>query len=247
MSAREISRVHGKVLFAKPETGIGLFPDVGRRTSWGACPAPRRGIALTGARLEDLVSGLATHFVSSALVDKLCAALGEIPADTRAEDRAAAVEAVLESFAARSPAPAVEANSTLARHRDPIDACFAAPDVEGILAELAGVARGSGAPAAFAQETIETLQRMSLTSLKITLEQVRRGVTLDSLGECLKMEFRMCQRLMQDKNSDFYEGIRAVLVDRDRRSPVGPGGARRRDAGNGPVCFDAARRRGAQL
>ena len=56
---------------------------------------------------------------------------------------------------------------------------------------------------------------MSPTSLKITLEQVRRGVTLDSLGECLKMEFRMCQRLMQDKNSDFYEGIRAVLVDRD--------------------------------
>ena len=218
--------VHGKfrvctekVLFAKPETGIGLFPDVGASHFLGRMPgATGEYIALTGARLkhEDLVyAGLATHFVSSALVDELCAALGEIPADTRADDRAAAVEAVLESFAARSPAPDVEANSTLARHRDTIDACFAAPDVEGILAELAGVARGSGAPAAFAQETIETLQRMSPTSLKITLEQVRRGVTLDSLGECLKMEFRMCQRLMQDKNSDFYEGIRAVLVDRD--------------------------------
>ena len=119
---------------------------------------------------------------------------------------------------ARSPVPDVSANSTLARHRDVIDECFAAPDVEGIVAALQGVAEGADAESAsaeFARETIETLGSMSPTSLKITLEQVRRGVELDSLGECLQMEFRMCQRLMQDKKSDFYEGIRAVLVDRD--------------------------------
>ena len=210
-----------KVLFAKPETGIGLFPDVGASHFLGAMPgATGEYIALTGARLkhEDLIyAGIATHFVSSDLVDELCAALGEIPADTPAgEARADAVERILEVFVARSPALDVAANSTLARHRGVIDACFAATDVEGIVAALRGVAEDGGdGEAEFARQTVETLGSMSPTSLKITLEQVRRGAALGSLGECLQMEFRMCQRLMQDTNSDFYEGIRAVLVDRD--------------------------------
>jgi len=46
-------------------------------------------------------------------------------------------------------------------------------------------------------------------------EQIRRGRTLASLGECLKMEYRVVQRLMRNSRSDFYEGVRAVLVDKD--------------------------------
>jgi hypothetical protein len=56
---------------------------------------------------------------------------------------------------------------------------------------------------------------MSPTSLKITHRQLTRGVGMSSLAECLAMEFRMSQWCM--RGHDFYEGVRAVLVDRDNQ------------------------------
>lgn len=70
----------------------------------------------------------------------------------------------------------------------------------------------SAETAAWASKTLSTLQKMSPTSLKITLAQLQRGRSLD-LPECLKMEFRMMIQCMA--NNDFKEGIRAVLVDKD--------------------------------
>jgi len=64
----------------------------------------------------------------------------------------------------------------------------------------------------WALKQIEVLNKMSPISLKITLRQLQEGANL-SLGECLKMEYRLTQRCMAD--NDFYEGIRAVLVDKD--------------------------------
>ena len=210
-----------KVLFAKPETGIGLFPDVGASHFLGKMPgATGEYIALTGARLncEDLIySGLATHFVSSEHVESLCAALGGIPSDTPPENRSSKVESILDEFSSQSAIPDIHENSTLARNREAIDACFAAESVEGIIENLTNIESSdiTEGNVEFARETLDTLAKMSPTSLKITLEQVRRGNELSSLGECLQMEFRMCQRLMKNRESDFYEGIRAVLVDRD--------------------------------
>ena len=65
----------------------------------------------------------------------------------------------------------------------------------------------------------QTISRMSPTSLAVSLRQLRLGSKLD-LDECLKMEYRISQVMMQRK--DFYEGIRAVLVDRDNKPVWGP-------------------------
>jgi enoyl-CoA hydratase/carnithine racemase len=81
-----------------------------------------------------------------------------------------------------------------------------------LLSTEAAKTDAESATAAWASKTLSTLQKMSPTSLKITLAQLQRGRSLD-LPECLKMEFRMMMQCMA--NNDFKEGIRAVLVDKD--------------------------------
>ena len=72
----------------------------------------------------------------------------------------------------------------------------------------------------FAAETRDTLLKKSPTSLKISLEQLRRGDRMSSLADVLTMEYRMTQRCMA--GHDFFEGIRAVLVDKDHHPAWSP-------------------------
>ena len=67
---------------------------------------------------------------------------------------------------------------------------------------------------AFAAETRDTLRKMSPTSVRVTFEQLRRGTKLNSLAEALDMEFCLVQHAL--RNHDFYEGVRALLVDKDK-------------------------------
>jgi enoyl-CoA hydratase len=197
--------VSEKALFAMPETAIGLFPDVG-----GSYLLPRlpgrlgRYLALTGARLKAadlLYAGVATAFVASDRFESLICALAEHA------DPAAAIAA--------HAAPPPEA-PPLAAVRDVIDRCFAADDVEGIFAAL--TAEDSDP----AREILATLNRMSPTSLKISLEAARRGAAM-TLEACLVMEYRLSQGCMA--GHDFYEGVRSVLIDKDKNprwSPARP-------------------------
>ncbi|TSW62342.1 3-hydroxyisobutyryl-CoA hydrolase, mitochondrial [Bagarius yarrelli] len=66
---------------------------------------------------------------------------------------------------------------------------------------------------AFAQKQVETLLKMSPTSLKLTFKQMQMGASL-SLQEVLVMEYRLTQACM--KGHDFYEGVRAVIIDKDQ-------------------------------
>ncbi len=214
--------VHGKyrvcterVLFAKPETAIGLFPDVGGSHFLGRLPGGVGPyIALTGARLKaaDLMyTGIATHYISSDLVDELCHLLGEISPSLGVGEAEDAVTSTLQYLGEKSAVTLEPGSGIVEKNRQVIDGCFAnATSVEEIMTNLEGHA------STFAKDTLSTLHQMSPTSLKLTLEQVRRGARIASLGECLQMEFRMVQRLMKNTESDFYEGIRAVLVDKDR-------------------------------
>ncbi|MFB7468776.1 enoyl-CoA hydratase/isomerase family protein [Streptomyces sp. NPDC056224] len=186
---------------AMPETGIGFVPDVGGTWLLGRAPG-RLGIhlALTGAAVgaaDALLCGLADHFVPAARLTDLTAGLAAAPAPE-----------VLPRYAAAPPP------GDLPDRRAWIDHCYAADTVEEIVDRLLG----QGEPAA--KEAAETILAKSPTALKVTLAAVRRAAALDSLERVLVQEFRVsCNALSAP---DLVEGIRAQVVDKDRRPRWSP-------------------------
>jgi enoyl-CoA hydratase len=195
-------------LFAMPETGIGLFPDVGATRFLNRCPGRiGRYLGLTGARMhaaDTLYCGFATHFLPRRQVAELVAALGRTAWGTGNERRQ--IDALLARFAA-DPGPA-----PLASLRPAVDRCFAADSVEAILAALAAEAAAGGVHAGWAAETRAGLLTKSPTSLKVTLRQLTIGTGYD-LDAALRLEYRLTQHMMA--GHDFYEGVRAALIDND--------------------------------
>jgi enoyl-CoA hydratase/carnithine racemase len=189
-----------KFLFAMPETGIGLIPDVGGTHALPRLPGEiGTWLGLTGARLhatDAAYAGIGTHHVASNDIDALIAALSD-----------GRVDAALAKFDA-SPGEA-----TLDARRADIDRHFAHDSVEAIVASLE-----SGS--AWAQAQAATIAKMSPTSLKLTLAALRRGRSLD-IGGCLVQEFALVCAIKRGR--DFYEGIRAQLVDKDRNPKWSPG------------------------
>ena len=188
-----------RTLFAMPETGIGLFPDVGASYFLPRLPGSLgMYLGLTGARLaaaDCRYTGIATHYVPSerhpALLEALAAA--DLGAGKRAVDR------VIARFAAEAgPAP-------LAAVRASIDSAFAQGSVEEIMASLAREA------SPWAKETLADLERKSPTSLKLTFRQLREGRSLD-FEAAMVMEYRICQYCMD--GHDFFEGVRAAIIEK---------------------------------
>jgi enoyl-CoA hydratase/carnithine racemase len=215
-----------RTMFAMPETGIGLFPDVGATRFLNLCPGQiGRYLGLTGARLgaaDALYCGLATHFVPSERMPELKAALAAIP--WQAGDEPAQVAAVLGRLAA-DPGPPL-----LAAKREVIDRCFAGETVEAILDALAHETAGTG----WTVETRASLLTKSPTSLRITLRQLILGRGLD-LEAALRLEYRMTQHVMAAH--DFYEGVRAALVDKDQRPRWQPASLAEFDAAAAEAYF----------
>ena len=181
--------------FAMPETGIGLFPDVGASYFLPRMPG-RLGayMALTGARLraaDCLYGGIADVFVPAARHDDLIATL-------RGDSD---IDAVLRAFATDPGAPA------LGDHREAIDRCFAGETVEAIEAAL------EAEDSDWARATLKTMAGRSPTSQKIALRQIALGAGLD-FDDCMRMEYRLSQHLMA--GHDFFEGVRAVVIDKDQ-------------------------------
>ena len=195
-------RVAGdRTVAAMPETAIGFFPDVGATWVLPRLPgAVGLYLALTGARLkaaDALYAGLATHYIPSDAQADLPQALAD--ADLSG-DAHAAVDHVLEGLA-QDPGPA-----PLKEVRPAIDRCFGQSSLDLVLRALE--AEGT----AWAQDTLETLSKRSPTSMKLTFAAIQRGRHLD-FDSCMTMEYRLSQACMA--GHDFYEGIRAVLVDKD--------------------------------
>lgn len=188
-----------RTVFAMPETGIGLFPDVG--ASWFLPRLPGEigcFLGLTGHRLgtaDCLDTGLVDVAIHSDQLPGLIAALGG----------AADADAVGDILRRAAGSFAVAAPS-LAAQRDEIDAAFAATTVEDILAHL------DRSGAAFARAAAATLRQKSPTSLKVTLRQMREGAR-HTFDECMRLEYRLACRFM--RGHDFFEGVRAVVIDKD--------------------------------
>jgi enoyl-CoA hydratase len=199
-----------RTLFAMPETGIGLFPDVGATRFLNRCPGyVGRYLGLTGARLsadDALYCGFATHIVKKDRVEALLDELGR--ASQKSGFERSTVESCLGRFAAKPGA------MPLALLQPAIDRCFAGRTIEGMLEALAAEASGGGANVAWAEKTRADLLTKSPTSLKVTLRQLTIGRDYN-LDAALTLEYRLTQHFMAAH--DFYEGIRAILIDRDQK------------------------------
>jgi enoyl-CoA hydratase len=192
-----------RFVFAMPETAIGFFPDIGATTFLNRCPGRiGRYLGLTGARLkaaDALYCGLVTHYVPSARIGELSDTLVGLAWQQGQERRQ--VDVLLADFAEPTgPAP-------LAELRQSIDRCFAPDDIEGIIAAL------EREPGDWARAALASFAKASPTSLKITLHQLTAGARFD-VEEALQLEYRMTQHAMQ--RPDFFEGVRALLVDKDQ-------------------------------
>ncbi len=182
-------------MFAMPETGIGLFPDVGGSYFLPRLPGQTgMYLALTGARLKSadaLNSGVATHFVPAANTEALLERLAASEAP----------DAVIGALVGNAGAP------PLAQHQVVIDRCFAGNSVEAILSSLD--AEGSE----WARGTVVAIRTKSPTSLKLAFRQLREGRKLE-FDDCMRMEFRMVNRVIA--GHEFYEGVRATIIDKDQ-------------------------------
>lgn len=213
-------RVAGeRTLFAMPETGIGLFPDVGG--TWFLPRLPGQvglWLGLTGARLkaaDALAAGVCDLFVPRA---NHAAALAALAA---CEGSRAAVDAALAPLA-----EAVE-GATLPALRPMVDRLFAAETLAALVAGL----QADGSDWALAQAA--TIATKSPTSLALTFRQLRLGGSLD-FAACMALEYRLARFCMT--HPDFYEGVRAVIIDKDNAPRWSPPTLEALD----PAVIDAA-------
>jgi enoyl-CoA hydratase len=189
-----------RCVFAMPEVGIGFFPDVG--ASWLLPRLPRRigvYLALTGLRADagDVAAlGLATAFIPSQSFPALSEAL---------ESEGGSVETILARFQAPAPPSPLMAEVPL------IEAAFARGDMAAIRRNLEQAAEQGSV---FATQALAALVRKSPTSQAIALRQMILGADL-SFEAAMKMEFRIVSRIC--RAHDFYEGVRATIVDKDNR------------------------------
>lgn len=185
-----------RTTFAMPETGIGLFPDVGG--SWYLSRMPDHigmWLALTGARLKAAdceLTGVITDYVESADLAELKASLIKDPA---------AVETLLTEFEAEPGRPPIAA------HQDEIARCFGRDSVEAIVAAL------EASDGDWPREQARIIRTKSPMSTKVAFRQLKDGARAHAFAEVMTMEYRIAHRLAV--SADFLEGVRAVIVDKD--------------------------------
>jgi len=185
-----------RTVYAMPESGIGLFPDVG--AGWYLSRLPGRTgefLALTGARIdgaECVALGLSTHYVPGERLDELKQALIANPAE---------IDRLVAEFAEAPPEARIIGN------RNKIDRLFAADRYEDVLAAL----KADGSE--WAQKELATLATKSPQTCKVSLRLLAQGRDHVDFAEEMKVEYRVAAHICQ--RHDFIEGVRALIIDKD--------------------------------
>ena len=211
-----------RTMFAMPETGIGFHPDVG-----GAYFLPRlpgetgMWMGLTGARLkapDAIAIGLATHYTPAGDVERLIASLEA--ADLSGEDD---LEILLEEHSGDP------GDSDLAATQGLIDAAFAGDDIAAMLARM------EEAGDSWSVKQASILKSKSPTSLVMTLKALRKGAGL-SFEDVMRQDLRLSMACLA--GTDFHEGVRAVIVDKDNSPQWSPASLDAVDAAAIEKAFD---------
>jgi enoyl-CoA hydratase len=190
--------------FAMPETGIGLFPDVGGGWYLPRLPgAIGTWLALTGARLKAadcFAAGIATHFMPSEILE---AARAQIAGAAQTHDPARALSSGLDALSESAGAP----KELTEENRAHIDRLFAHASVEAIFDALE--VDGSE----WAKSQLSTLRTKSPQTLKVAFRQLREGAAAASFADEMRAEYRIGARVVM--RHDFREGVRALIIDKD--------------------------------
>jgi 3-hydroxyisobutyryl-CoA hydrolase len=192
-----------KTLLAMPETALGLFPDVGGSFFLPRLPG-KLGmmLALTGYRLKGadvFHSGLATHYVESKNIAEIENELIKLPKSKCNNER---IDKILNKFT-----PEHVPGFSLQSHLETVNTTFNGKSVENIIEKL--TAKGDD----FSKKQVDELMKMSPTSLKVTYQQLINGSVSD-FPSVFTMEHRMGYHFLEA--NDFYEGCRAILIDKDK-------------------------------
>jgi enoyl-CoA hydratase len=180
---------------AMPETGIGLFPDVGGGWYLSRLPGQvGKFLALTGARLdgaECLALGLATHYVVAEAVPKAVAALHD----------SADLFGTLKAHCSGAPL------ARIVQNRGQIDRLFAGETMHAIMAAL----ETDGGD--WATKELATLRTKSPLSCAVALRQLREGAAMPDFAAEMRQEYAIGARVVN--THDFIEGVRALIIDKD--------------------------------
>ncbi len=191
---------------AMPETGIGLFPDVGG--GWYLSRLPGRVgqfMALTGARLDGAECkylGLATHYVEQASLAELIERVAKTPGR---------VNGAVGNFACTAP------DAKIADYQIAIAKLFASDRLEEVLSALE--AEGSD----WATTELATIRSKSPLSCKVSLRLLAEGAKRRSFEDEMRAEYALATHVV--RTQDFVEGVRALLIDKTgdpRWKPASP-------------------------
>ncbi|MCB1828207.1 MAG: enoyl-CoA hydratase/isomerase family protein, partial [Coxiellaceae bacterium] len=184
------------LVFAMPETKIGFYPDVGASYFLNQCPG---------------YSGLYLALSGNSINCSDAYALGLITHPIAFNNFKKAENAILnaESFSDTLLKPFINdlGHSTLSEHLDTIDACFSKDSVTAIIDTLTQYDD-------WTKNVAEQLKQRSPTSLQVTFEAYHRAKTM-TFNDIMQMEFDISQQFLH--GGDFFEGIRAAVVDKDQR------------------------------
>ncbi|KAL9271636.1 putative 3-hydroxyisobutyryl-CoA hydrolase 2 [Drosera capensis] len=205
-------------VFAMPEALLGLFADVGASHFLSKLPGYfGEYLALSGARIdgsEMLACGLATHFVTSKNLLLLEDALSEL-----SPMNILAIDDIVSKFNYAQPAKP----DSILRRLDVINRCFSRKTVEEIRSSLK--LEAAKCPEKWISKTLGFMKAACPTSLKITLRVIREGRRKQSLERCLSRDYTIFRHFARRTvGGDFYEGTRAMLMDKDRNPKWEPSG-----------------------